>query len=233
MAAAKNPLQTLSRRAGNYAPKAAPSPSLLGAPEPTDGAKGRRGGIRSGTAQGGRAATSARQGQLPFGVAEPRQETEALQVTGALQVTEALQVAEAPQERDEGSIRQPAAETEQAAEGSAKRVLARETVVIRRRTVVVERASGQGAASAAGLRSPAKPALRRIVLAEVDAKGGVAVSAPGTVSAAHTVSTANEGRAVVTRESLPTPRRDIPIVLEAVGTVAITVLGLAALFFLG
>jgi hypothetical protein len=227
MAAAKNPLQTLSRRAGNYAPKAAPSPSLLGAPEPTDGAKGRRGGIRSGTAQGGRAATSARQGQLPFGVAEPRQETEALQVAGALQVTEA------PQERDEGSIRQPTAETEQAAEGSAKRVLARETVVIRRRTVVVERASGQGAASAAGLRSPAKPALRRIVLAEVDAQGGVAVSAPGTVSAAHTVSTANEVRAVVTRESLPTPRRDIPIVLEAVGTVAITVLGLAALFFLG
>jgi hypothetical protein len=221
MAAAKNPLQTLSRRAGNYAPKAAPSPSLLGAPEPTDGAKGRRGGIRSGTAQGGRAATSARQGQLPFGVAEPRQETEALQVT------------EAPQERNEGSIRQPAAETEQAAESSAKRVLARETVVIRRRTVVVERASGQGAASAAGLRSPAKPALRRIVLAEVDAQGGVAVSAPGTVSAAHTVSTANEVRAVVTRESLPTPRRDIPIVLEAVGTVAITVLGLAALFFLG
>jgi hypothetical protein len=221
MAAAKNPLQTLSRRAGNYAPKAAPSPSLLGAPEPTDGAKGRRGGIRSGTAQGGRAATSARQGQLPFGVAEPRQETEALQVT------------EAPQERNEGSIRQPAAETEQAAESSAKRVLARETVVIRRRTVVVERASSQGAASAAGLRSPAKPALRRIVLAEVDAQGGVAVSAPGTVSAAHTVSTANEVRAVVTRESLPTPRRDIPIVLEAVGTVAITVLGLAALFFLG
>ena len=194
---------------------------MLGAPEPTDGAKGRRGGIRSGTAQGGRAATSARQGQLPFGVAEPRQETEALQVT------------EAPQERNEGSIRQPAAETEQAAESSAKRVLARETVVIRRRTVVVERASSQGAASAAGLRSPAKPALRRIVLAEVDAQGGVAVSAPGTVSAAHTVSTANEVRAVVTRESLPTPRRDIPIVLEAVGTVAITVLGLAALFFLG
>ena len=69
MAAATTPLQSLSRRAGNYAPKATTSPAMLGgAGEEVgqDGAASRRGVLKVGTARGGRSTPSARQGQLPF-----------------------------------------------------------------------------------------------------------------------------------------------------------------------
>lgn len=217
MAAAVTPLQTLSRRAGNYAPKAAPSPALLGDLGAggaldaagdlcsSDGTRSRRPGSRAGTARGGRAASGQlrRQGQLPFdGFGE-------------------MPVAPAQQEQ----VAEPkAADGPRAAGTSGERVLARETVVIRRRTVVVEKTGTRSEETAAGLRAGSKPTLRRIVLAELEDQD--------TNDAARSTGSTQQAGSL-TKERVPAPKRDIPIVLEAVGTVAITALGMAALLFLG
>ena len=194
MAAATTPLQSLSRRAGNYAPKATTSPALLGgAGEEVgqDGAASRRGVLKVGTARGGRSTPSARQGQLPF---DTTQES----------VIQELVTPEACEEV--APVEVPPAGGASAQE----QVVAQETVVIRRRELVVERATS--ATSGSGLRAVPKPALRRIVLDDVEER---------------------QPKLTVTRERVPATRRELPLVLEAVGTVAVTALGLAALLFLG
>lgn len=205
MAAAVTPLQTLSRRAGNYAPKAAPSPALLGDLDAAgEGTRSRRSGSRAGTARGGRAASLGRQGQLPF------EALGEMQVAGEQEVAGIQEVA--------GSQEVPRDE----------QVLARETVVIRRRTLVVEKAGARPGETASGLRAGDRPTLRRIVLADLDDQGTRDANAVDVSSPA-----ASQRAGSLTCESVPAPKRDLPIVLEAVGTVAITALGMAALLFLG
>jgi hypothetical protein len=205
MAAAVTPLQTLSRRAGNYAPKAAPSPALLGDLDAAgEGTRSRRSGSRAGTARGGRAASLGRQGQLPF------EALGEMQVAGEQEVAGIQEVA--------GSQEVPGDE----------QVLARETVVIRRRTLVVEKAGARPGETASGLRAGDRPTLRRIVLADLDDQGTRDANAVDVSSPA-----ASQRAGSLTCESVPAPKRDLPIVLEAVGTVAITALGMAALLFLG
>lgn len=198
MAAATNPLQTLSRRAGNYAPKATTSPALLGgAGEESgqDGSASRRGVLRVGTAQGGRSIPSARQGQLPFDTAQVSQDASREHA-----------------DREIAPIEVPTAEQVVVHEQVVvqEQVVARESVVIRRRELVVERT--KPATSSSGLRVIPKTALRRIVLDDLEDR---------------------QPKVAVTQERVPAPRREMPLVLEAVGTVAVTALGLAALLFLG
>jgi len=211
MAAAVTPLQTLSRRAGNYAPKAAPSPALLGDLDAAgEGTRSRRSGSRAGTARGGRAASLGRQGQLPFEALGEMQVAGEQEVAGIQEVAGSQEVA--------GIQEVPGDE----------QVLARETVVIRRRTLVVEKAGARPGETASGLRAGDRPTLRRIVLADLDDQGTRDANAVDVSSPA-----ASQRAGSLTCESVPAPKRDLPIVLEAVGTVAITALGMAALLFLG
>ena len=236
MAATKTPLQTISRRAGNYAPKPAPSPALLGDPAAAgseEGAEGRRSKVRAGTARGGRVTPSARQGQLPFGFADERNGSG----TGAAEAGTAKVGAAGTETTGAEAAGTRAAGTPERGNrgepGNQKRVLACETVVVRQRTVVIERADRVEDASPAGLRIVRKPALRRIVLAEIDSSDARVVGGTTPQVAGVSASAGLPRVGPVSRENLPAPRRDVPIVLEAIGTVAITVLGLAAVLFLG